>query len=70
MITVVTHVLISVPVKAFAGSHALEISLQNCEYAKQVALTIMKKKNNNPDVHDQLILKFKITGLMIPQSPW
>ena len=47
LITLVTQVGISVPIKAFAGSHAIEISLQNCEYAKQVALTIMKKKNSS-----------------------
>ena len=61
MITVVTHVAISLPAKVFAGSHALEISLQNCEYAKQVAATIMKKK--------ELLKTFKLlSGIRFQQS--
>ena len=47
MITVVSQAGILLPVKAFSGSHALEISMQNCDYAKQIALTIMKKKNSS-----------------------
>ena len=47
MIIGLTQVGIFLPVKAFSGSHALEISLQNCDYAKQVALTVMKKKNSS-----------------------
>ena len=47
MITGVTQVGIFLPAKAFSGSHALEISLQNCDYATQIALTIMKKKNSS-----------------------
>lgn len=44
IITVVLQVGVLLPVKAFSGSHALEISLQNCDYAKQIALKIMKKE--------------------------
>ena len=29
-----------------AGSHELEISLQNCDYAKAFAKTVMKKKGS------------------------
>ena len=47
IITVVLQVGFLLPVKAFSGSHALEISLQNCDYATQIALTIMKKKNSS-----------------------
>ncbi len=47
IIAVVLQVGFLLPVKAFSGSHALEISLQNCDYAKQVALTVMKKKNSS-----------------------
>ena len=64
MITVMTHVVISVPVKAFAGSHALEISLQNCEYAKQVALTIMKKKNSSRPLNYYQELDFISPAIM------
>ena len=47
IITVVSQVGVLLPVKAFSGSHALEISLQNCDYAKQIALKIMKQKNSS-----------------------
>ena len=37
-----------------AGSHELEISLQNCDYAKAFAKTIMKKKGSRTlDYYDQ-----------------
>ena len=38
-----------------AGSHELEISLQNCDYAKAFAKTIMKKKGSRTlDYYDQV----------------
>ena len=64
MITVATHVGISLPAKAFAGSHALEISLQNCEYAKQVATTIMKKKNSSTPLNFYQELEFSSPAIM------
>ena len=64
MITVVTHVAISLPAKVFAGSHALEISLQNCEYAKQVAATIMKKKNSSRPLNYYQELDFSSPAIM------
>ena len=37
-----------------AGSHELEISLQNCDYAKAFAKTVMKKKGaRSLDYYDQ-----------------
>ena len=64
MITVATHVGISLPAKAIAGSHALEISLQNCEYAKQVAATIMKKKNSSRPINYYQGLDFSSPAIM------
>ena len=38
-----------------AGSHELEISLQNCDYAKAFAKTVMKKKGSRTlDYYDQV----------------
>ena len=38
-----------------AGSHELEISLQNCDYAKAFAKTVMKKKGSRSlDYYDQV----------------
>ena len=38
-----------------AGSHQLEISLQNCDYAKAFAKTVMKKKGSRSlDYYDQV----------------
>ena len=38
-----------------AGSHDLEISLQNCDYARAFAKTVMKKKGSrNLDYYDQV----------------
>ena len=38
-----------------AGSHELEISLQNCVYAKAFAKTVMKKKGSRTlDYYDQV----------------
>ena len=39
-----------------AGSHELEISLQNCDYAKAFAKTVMKKKGSRTlNYYDQII---------------
>ena len=39
----------------FAGSHELEISLQNCDYARAFAKTVMKKKGSRTlDYYDQV----------------
>ena len=43
--TLATQVGTFSSVKTLAGSHALEISLQNRSYAKQVVLKIMEKIN-------------------------
>ena len=38
-----------------AGSHELQISLQNCDYAKAFAKTVMKKKGSRTlDYYDQV----------------
>ena len=38
-----------------AGSHELEISLQNCDYARAFAKTVMKKKGSRTlDYYDQV----------------
>ena len=38
-----------------AGSHELEISLQNCDYAKAFAKTVVKKKGSRTlDYYDQV----------------
>ena len=38
-----------------AGSHELEISLQNCDYAKAFAKTVMEKKGSRTlDYYDQV----------------
>jgi hypothetical protein len=64
LITLVTQVGIFIPIKAFSGSHALEISLQNCDYAKQVALTIMKKKNSSRLLNYYQELDFSSPAIM------
>ena len=64
MITVVSQVGILLPVKAFSGSHALEISLQNCDYAKQIALTIMRKKNSSRPLNYYQELDFSSPAIM------
>ena len=64
MITAVSLVGICLPVKAFSGSHALEISMQNCDYAKQIALTIMKKKNSSRPLNYYQELVFSSPAIM------
>ena len=64
MITAVSLVGICLPVKAFSGSHALEISMQNCDYAKQIALTIMKKKNSSRPINYYQELDFSSPAIM------
>ena len=64
MIIGVTQVGIFLPVKTFSESHALEISLQNCDYAKQIALTIMKKKNSSRPLNYYQELDFISPAIM------
>ena len=64
MITGMMQVGMSLPVTAFSGSHALVISLQNCDYAKQVALTIMKKKNSSRPLNYYQELDFISPAIM------
>ena len=64
MITVVSQAGTLLPVKAFSGSHALEISMQNCDYAKQIALTIMKKKNSSRPLNYYQELDFSSPAIM------
>ena len=64
MITVVSQAGILLPVKAFSGSHALEISMQNCDYAKQIALTIIKKKNSSRPINYYQELVFSSPVIM------
>ena len=64
IITVVLQVGFLLPVKAFSGSHALEISLQNCDYAKQIALTVMKKKNSSRPLNYYQELDFSSPAIM------
>ena len=45
MITIASNLALFCPTKLFAEAHDLEISIQNCNYAKKVAQTIMKKKS-------------------------
>ena len=64
IITVVSQVGFLLPVKAFSGSHALVISMQNCDYAKQIALTIMKKKNSSRPLNYYQELVFSSPAIM------
>ncbi len=47
LMTLAMQVGLFVPVKVSAGSHALENSRQNCDYAKELAQTVMEKKNSS-----------------------
>ena len=64
IITVILQVGFLLPVKAFSGSHALEITLQNCDYAKQIALTIMKKKNSSRPLNYYQELDFSSPAIL------
>ena len=64
MIIAVSQVGIFLPVKAFSGSHALEISMQSCDYTKQIALTIMKKKNSSRPLNYYQKLDFSSPAIL------
>ena len=64
LMTLATQVGLFVPVKVLAESHALEISIQNCDYAKEFAQTVMEKKNSPRSLNFYNELKFSSPAIM------
>lgn len=47
LMTLILQFWLLMPLKIAAESHALEISIQNCDFAKELAQTVMEKKNSS-----------------------